>query len=130
MRKIHAERDSVCMADDCFAPNAAELGYAEGEMLSGFMGAIAHYVPVMRDCVWSVFCGGEIVAHIAFDGMGRHTYELMIPDRPVAELPEQRVHCTYFHSASPAVSHYSELPTLLEKVRAFEAEHGHDRASK
>lgn len=46
--RIHIERESVCMGDDCNAPNAKELEYEVDEYLSDFMETVARYVPSMK----------------------------------------------------------------------------------
>lgn len=50
--RIRAERDSVCMGDDCDAPNTRYLDYGPDERLSEFMDSVANYVPLMT---WTWF---------------------------------------------------------------------------
>lgn len=39
--QIYAERDSVCMGDDCNAPNAQYLDYETNKPLSEFMNDVS-----------------------------------------------------------------------------------------
>ncbi len=94
--KIYAERDSVCMSDDCHAPNAEELDYRDGDRLSDFMDAVAKYVPAMKNVVWGVACAGEMIAYLYFDEASSYEYELQVKDIKVSELLEKKIHCTYY----------------------------------
>lgn len=127
MDQIYAERDSVCMGDDCNAPNARYLDYAANELLSEFMDSVAGYVPSMRDVVWSVVCKDKTIAYLIFDENDGYEYELAIPDMRVSELAEKKIYCRYYYERKlfdykikPPVEMYPECKTLLEKVKAYE----------
>jgi len=127
---IHATRDSVCMGDDCTAPNAADLTYSDREPLSRFMRSVAAYVPSMKNVVWSVYSGDLLIGHLFSGALGMYRSELAVPDGLVAELPEKKIHCRYYYSLKfkdfrekPPVDLYPEAKTLLDKVKAYEAGH-------
>lgn len=125
--QIYAERDSVCMGDDCNAPNAEYLDYTTNELLSEFMDSVARYVPCMKDVVWSVTCKDKTIAYLIFDENAGYEYELAISDMRVSELTEKKIFCRYYYESKlfdyrtkPPVEMYPECKTLLEKVKAHE----------
>lgn len=126
-KTIHAERDSVCMGDDCNAPNARELNYASNEYLSEFMDSVAKYVPSMKNVVWSVACKDRTIAYLIFDENEEYKYELAVPDMKVSELDGKKIYCRYYHKGTlfdykvqPPIELYPECKTLLDKVKAYE----------
>lgn len=92
---IHAIRSSVCMGDDCTAPNAAELQYEKETTLSEFMPVVAAYLPQMSSCVWEVRCADETIARLAFDENADYAAELSIPDCKVHALKNKAIFCRY-----------------------------------
>ncbi len=65
---IHAERSSVCMGDDCNAPNAEELLYNSDECLYEFLvNKVAKYVPNCTESVWVITSGNKKIGYITFD---------------------------------------------------------------
>lgn len=68
LRTIHAERDSVCMGDDCNAPNTEEIPYNPNECLYEFLvNRVAKYVPAITNSVWVITSGaGKEVGYITF----------------------------------------------------------------
>ena len=128
LKRIHVERESVCMGDDCNAPNARDLEYETNELLSEFMDSVARYVPTMENVVWSVVASqGQAIAYLIFDEDASYKYELAIPDMKVSELAEKRIYCRYYYkgklfdySTEPPTEMYPECKTLLEKVKEHE----------
>ena len=128
---IHAELDSVCMGDDCTAPNAADLSYSDREMLSAFLRrSVASYVPSMKNVVWSVYSGNRLIGYLYSGALSLYHSELAVPNIPVADLPVKEIHCRYYYpmkfkdfSKKPPVDLYPEAKTLLDKVKAYEAGH-------
>lgn len=92
---IHAERASVCMGDDCNAPNAEELAYDNDMLLSDFMAVIMNYVPAMSNCRWIIFFGKERTAVLTGNERAEYSYELLVPDRKVSELANTTIFCKY-----------------------------------
>ena len=51
--QISVDRESVCMGDDCNAPNEKKLDLNEGDLLSDVLGKVAEYLPQMSDVIWA-----------------------------------------------------------------------------
>lgn len=68
-RTIIATRSSVCMADDCNAPNTRELFYTAYECLYEFLlNKVTKYVPKCTCSVWVIFdYTNKEVGYITFD---------------------------------------------------------------
>lgn len=96
---FHAERASVCMADDCDAPNAAELAYDPSMLLSDFMAVIMKYVPDMSNCKWVILFDKEEVAVLTGHSDRKYSYELLIPDCKMEELAGRSIFCRYYWGA-------------------------------
>lgn len=120
LNQIHAERESVCMGDDCNAPNAKELEYTTNELLSDLLDSVAQYVPSMKNVVWSVICKGRTIAYLIFDVNACCKYELTISDMRVSELDEKKIYCRYYYKGKLSLESYTQYETLLEKVKAYE----------
>lgn len=125
--EIYAERDSVCMGDDVAAPNAKTWICDEQNRISDLLKWACTYVPEMKNVVWTVTSGNEILGHLVSGDSGSYTAELSVSDRGITGLNEPRIHCRYWYavrdySVSPARDLYPECITLLEKVKAAEAE--------
>lgn len=127
VNQVYAERDSVCMADDCNAPNAKKLNYESDELLSHFMDTVARYVPSVRNSVWSIVCKGKTIAYLIFDENSGYTHELAASDIRVSELAEKKIYCRCYqvctlfdYRTKPPAEMYPECKTLLEKVKAHE----------
>ena len=127
--RIRLERESVCMGDDCNAPNAKDLEYAANELLSEFMDSVAGYVPSMENVVWSVVTSqGKVIAYLIFDENEDYQYELAIPDVRVSELALKKLYCRYYYkgklfdySTEPPTELYPECKSLLDKVKEHES---------
>lgn len=85
---IHAERDSVCMGDDCNAPNAEELPYNSDECLYEFLvNRVAKYVPKCTESVWVILnYSNKEVGYITFDKNCDTTCTLAIKNTYVYKL--------------------------------------------
>lgn len=92
---IHATRSSVCMGDDCMAPNPEDLGYEPGEMMSDLVPRIAKYVPNMKDSWWDIYGGDKLMATIYFDSRGKARYKMQGPDVDLADIPDGEIFCRY-----------------------------------
>lgn len=122
---IHAERDSICMGDDCNAPNADELPYKEEEKLSHFLRTVASYIPVRR-YVWAVYCDERLLALISFNALGESSFDLQVDDLTLTELSVSHIFCRHFiesdfscrNADGAQVEKHPECHTLLEKVKA------------
>ncbi len=95
--KIKATRDSVCMGDDCNAPNARELDYKPDQRFSEWLSVVADYVPTMHNVVWSVHCKSKLLAHLVFNDKGNFTVELVVPDQKTSVLAIHEIYCRYYY---------------------------------
>lgn len=113
---IRVERDSVCMGDDCNAPNAMDVPCREGEKLSEFMGTLAASLPKMRSSVWAVKCKGNVIGFIDTNRFSRCETTICINDIQISSLASEKLFCKYYTEGRMA-NKYPECETLLEKVR-------------
>lgn len=98
--KIKAARDSVCMADDCLAPNERELDCDPEETLSEWLAAVTKYVPTMHNALWTVRSGDKILAYLKCDDKGGYTAELAVPDDKLSRLGIGEIYCGYHPGGS------------------------------
>lgn len=94
---ILAERESVCMGDDCTAPNASVLAFKPDMFISEWLNTVADYVPTMHNVVWSVHSHRKVLGYLIFDTSGDFSIELAVPDQPMSELGISAVFCRYFY---------------------------------
>lgn len=83
---VYAERVSVSMGDDCYAPHRCPLEYEENTLLSKFMPIIADYVPSMHNFTWEIVCDLQTLGYLIFDDKANWTYELAVEDAKLDEL--------------------------------------------
>ena len=101
MIRIDAERDSVCMQDDCMAPHCKQLECEEDLLLSRFMYELLGYVPSAGDnTVWDIYSNATCDSHrnatkIATISLrkGSFNYELHVEDRPIKDMILRSVYC-------------------------------------
>lgn len=113
---VHVERDSVCMGDDCTAPNAVELPFRKDEMLSEFMVTLAESLPRMSNVVWAVYCRDDVIGYVYTNGARQVRTMLRIKDVRTASLGKEMLYCSYYYEMLMA-DKYPECKNLLEKVR-------------
>lgn len=106
--KIKATRESVCMGDDCDAPNVRELDYKPDQLFSEWLSVVADYVPTMHNVVWSVHSKNDLLAYLIFDHKGNFTMELIIPDQKMSILGINEVYCRYYYQGE-LVNRYLHL---------------------
>lgn len=121
--EIIAERSSVCMGDDCLAPNRATLKYEDGEKLSAFLLKVADYVPAMSSTVWTVESDGKVIAYLDLDENAKASYKVCRDDIYMKDIPGQRIFCRYYSSKSGFYLRYNtdgtEKPRLSkEEIKA------------
>ena len=101
MVKIDAERDSVCMQDDCLAPHCKSLECEEDLLLSRFMYELLDYVPSAGDnTVWDIYANATCSDHrnatklaTIYLRNGSFNYELHVQDRPLKDMLLHKVYC-------------------------------------
>ncbi len=120
---IEAERESVCMGDDCNAPHYVHLEYDPNQLLSEWMlNTVLGYVPIMRGCVWAVFSGNrgnkKLLGYLVGDKeTDKYTVELVRDDEYMGLLNIKEIFCDYYYPSYFTSEKYLKLPTLLERVR-------------
>lgn len=123
---VRVDRQSVCMGDDCTAPNEKMLSVGERDTLSDIFQKIAVYLPQMCDVIWAVDSGKKVIGYIVMDTNKQARYELCLEDKVFYEMDIEALHCSYFHQGSfeyrngkddEIIERYPECRTLLDKVR-------------
>lgn len=126
LQYVRVDRESVCMGDDCTAPNEKLFPVRERDMLSDIFQMIAGYLPHMRDVVWAVDSGKKIVGYIVMEMNEQVRYEFCLEDQVFCGLDMKALHCSYFHQRrfvytnkedGSVVEKYPECRTLLDKVK-------------
>ncbi len=124
-KQIRVDRDSVCMADDCTAPNEKWLNVEDDDMISDMFQKVALYLPKLRDAIWAVDSGEQVLGYIFIDGDITH-YEFCQKDCIFSNLKIEALHCSHFYLYSfyyrngkngELIEKYPECKTLLEKVK-------------
>ena len=120
---IEAERDSVCMGDDCNAPHYVHLEYDPNQLLSEWMqSTVLGYVPNMKGCVWAVFSGKspkrKLLGYLVGDAeTDTYSVELAREDEFMGILSIKEIFCRYYYPSFFTSKKYLKLPTMLERVR-------------
>lgn len=123
---VRVDRQSICMGDDCTAPNEKLLSVGERDRLSDIFRMIADYLPQMQDVIWAVDSGKKVVGYILMAGKEQVRYELCPEDQIFCKLDIEAFHCSYFHRRSfeyragedgETVEKYPECGTLFDKVK-------------
>ena len=123
LRRIRAERDSVCYADDVNAPNAEVFFFMGNQPIADLMRAISGYVPSMKNVVWAVTCQEQTIGYLFSDETAQYQYELTGTAQSISELPAKTVFCAYYWNRSNvSEERFPECATLLERVKALRKE--------
>lgn len=124
--KIIVKRDSVCMADDCTAPNRCEFTFGQDDTVKELVIKISRYVPDMKDVVWSINLKGAPIAYVNFCPDDKK-FELNINNIKISELEDNNIYCKFYSSnklmdftSNPPELLYPECKTLLQKVKKHE----------
>lgn len=124
LNKIRVDRESVCMGDDCNAPNEELLDLDNKDMFSDVLKKVAFYLPQMSDVIWAVDSGRKVLGYILMDQNRQHHFELCQRDQLFSEMGIRALHCSYFHSHrfmhnvnGVITEKFPEQKTLLEKVK-------------
>lgn len=124
---IRVTRESVCMGDDCTAPNVKLIPVEEKDMLSDMFQKIADCLPYIHDdVIWAVDSGKKVIGYIVMDIDHEAQYEFCLEDQVFCELDIEAFHCSYFYRRKfvyrngengEMVEEYPECRTLLDKVK-------------
>lgn len=135
---IYWTRDSVCMGDDCTAPNARTEVDDSPVTVSDLLDRAADYVPHMSGSVWVVWVEDILAGFLEMSTSG-----YLLHSEPVLEgtlFPKLRksfskpqpaalhVHCAFYTMRDfcyqkgqngPVVDQFPESSTLLDKVKCL-----------
>ncbi len=123
---VRVDRESVCLGDDCTAPNEKLFPIGKRDKLSDIFRMIAEYLPHMYDVVWAVDSGKKVIGYIVMDMMEQVRYEFCLEDQVFCELDIKALHCSYFHPGScmytkgengVVIEKHPECRTLLDKAK-------------
>ena len=136
--KIIWTRDSVCMGDDCTAPNTKTEKIDRPLTISDLLDRAADYVPNISGSVWAVWIEGILAGYLEMSASG-----YLLRDEPVLEgtlslkpqmiaLRQQpadlHVHCSFYIMSDflyrngpdgrPLAEHFPPYAPLLDMVKA------------
>ena len=129
--RIKVSRSPVCMADDfsTAGDREKEFVYDPGDRLSTLLQDIGKFIPDMRDVVWSIRCGKQIIGYLYSAGENPYQPERIMEDVPVSELPAKEVSCKYYCTDAYEIRAFEKekgisLPDrpYLKRVMAYEAQ--------
>lgn len=110
---IRMTRDSVCMADDCMAPNEKKITFEPSDTLSELLNRAKTYVPAMRDCEWEVRCGEEVLGRLVSGADGKYQVKQERPDIRITALPEYEIFCRKKPKKEP-LSYFERVEVLYD----------------
>lgn len=129
---VTVERDSVCMADDCNAPNTKILQVSGDLYISQFLKQLTNAMPSVADpepIVWSVHLGqrnGRAIGLIETVYQVRSRVTVLGSDLKMHQSGIGKVYCRYYCKSSLmkpdqnghlCIPMYPECQTLAEKVK-------------
>lgn len=125
-KKIIVKRDSICMADDCTAPNSCEFTFGSEDRMKDLIIKISRYVPEMKDVVWSINSNGNPIAYVNFCADDKK-FDLITENILISELKNTNFYCKFYNSSklidfsiNPPELLFPECETLLQKVKKYE----------
>lgn len=124
-KNISVTRESVCMGDDCTAPNENVIKVFKHDMISTVLLKVAQSLPQMNHVIWAIDTGKKVLGYILMEDALHYQFELCVEEQAFLNMEIYQLHCSYFHSNS---FHYREnenkhmeqnkqSKTLLEKVK-------------
>lgn len=117
---ITALRSSVCMGDDCTAPNKKEYIVNKNIKLSDFIRILFEYVPTVHNAAWVVYSDDVILGFIVIDGNGNKMSEINGDDIKLCKkLKSNEVFCCHYYNSDlkEIAEEYPECDTLLKKIK-------------
>lgn len=123
--KICADRDSICMGDDCFS-HETDMILPEDILLSQLIQQLADYVPSMTNVIWAIRSDIGVCGYIITDSAADVSFELCFADLPIKEMNIDKVMCKLYHPSyfyrsdkqtGERIEKYPECGTFLEKVK-------------
>lgn len=116
---IKATRDSVCMGDDCNAPNTKFLEYNPEQLLSEWiLVAVTRYVPAIYNTVWAIHNENVCIGYLICDKEGKYSVDVPDNNLPMNTLHIKEIHCQHFYEMD-FHDKYPDCATLLDKVKRY-----------
>lgn len=131
--RVLVERDSVCIGDDCTAPNSKYILFENGISLSSLLSQIAQYVPDYsgrQHTIWGIEHNRVPIAFLECDEHNEYKCILAHNDISADFLNEGKIYCRYFFDyrgnlstnlINIRVSDHSGARALLDRVKAYYA---------
>lgn len=122
---IRADRDSVCMGDDCM-PHCKELTINSKISIRELLAILADYVPSMKNVIWAVQSNSGLCGYIITDEQANASFEVYGEDTSIRNRGIKEVMCKYYYpskfswidgKSGERVDKYPECETFLEKVK-------------
>ncbi|MDO4945191.1 MAG: hypothetical protein Q4E74_08355 [Ruminococcus sp.] len=124
--KIKLQRESVCMGDDCNAPNEKIVQLDDNTTVSEFLGYCAvNYVPKIHNSVWVIsdidFRKKYVIGYIVTDAQGNISVFSSNEDKSVSVVISDGVFCRYYYpKKTDDFNDVKDCFELCEKLRAQE----------
>ena len=112
--RVLVERQSVCIGDDCTAPNGQFIIFESGTSLSTLLLRIGQYVPNYsgrQHTIWGIEYKEKPIAFIECDEHSGYKYMLNIDDILADTLNEEKIYCRYFYDYNGSLS--SNISNIL-----------------
>lgn len=124
--KIILQRESVCMGDDCNAPNEKIIQFDDNTTASEFLGYCAeNYVPKMHNSVWVIsdidFRKKSVIGYAVTDSEGSISIFSSNEGKSISDVISGEIFCQYYYPKKTAdLNDVKDCFELYEKLRARE----------
>lgn len=126
MKLVNIDRQSVCMGDDCTAPNEDVIGISKTDTLLTVFDKIVSYLPHMQNVIWAVDTGKKLLGYVISEADKHCFYDICVGNQALHVMDLDYLHCSYFHANSFMPQHDKPVDlkgddpscqTLLDKVK-------------
>lgn len=130
---IRVGRQSLCMGDDCTAPNEKLILVNKKDMLSDILRKVSDCLPQMHNVIWAVCSDRKVIGYIITGTNKQVQYELCLENQVFCQMDIESPFCNYFHQKSfeyingkdgGIIEKYPECVTLFDKVKCYMKEQG------
>lgn len=130
---IKVGRQSLCMGDDCTAPNEKLILINNKDKLSDVLRKVSGCLPQMCNVIWAVCSDSKVTGYIITGTNKQIQYELCLENQVFSQLDIEYLFCSYFHQKSfeyingedgGIIEKYPECVTLFDKVKCCMKEQG------
>ncbi len=124
--RVILQRESVCMSDDCNAPNEKIVQFDDNTTVSEFLEYCAvNYVPKMHNSVWVIsdidFRKKYVIGYIVTDAKGNISLFSSNEGKPISDVISNGVFCRYYYPKKTAdLNDVKDCFELYEKLRTRE----------